>query len=113
MILPIGVGKKCCWCCWKFYQFCQEMQIKEAYPDFQLLGNHMTIFSWYPPQHAPQDFLRRLRNELAEVLKTVLRTSILERSHSSQTSARNSGEYDGADMEDEDLAMRFLTRPAK
>ncbi|CAL1697799.1 unnamed protein product [Somion occarium] len=113
IILPIGVEKKCCWCCWKFYQFCQEMQAKKAYPEFQLLGSHMTIFPWYPPQHAPSEFLKRLRDELVEVLKTVLRISSLETSHFSQTSAESPGEYEWVDIEDEEIAIKFLTRSVK
>lgn len=73
----------------------------------------MTIFPWYPPQHAPSEFLKRLRDELVEVLKTVLRISSLETSHFSQTSAESPGEYEWVDIEDEEIAIKFLTRSVK
>ena len=66
--VAIAVSKKCCFLCWLLHQKLNgKGDIK-----FSLPGTHNNIYAWIPPLEVPDDILVELRNDLIDIVQSVV-----------------------------------------
>jgi hypothetical protein len=96
----VGVSRKCCRLCWLL-----KDNLNNTFPDikFVLPGTHATFYPWIPPAGIPDEILKRLRDKLIEVIRTVIKDQLVV-SYSRQSSGADSN----SEPKDDDI---FLPLP--
>lgn len=86
LVVPIGVGKRCCACCWALQSFVKANDEEASFIAFDAPGTHATFFQWLPPIGTPEWLLLELRDHFV----TSLRSNLLLPSRTRHSSSASS-----------------------